>query len=571
MNGPTRERDERAPLPREAPSSSPRTDAHWDGTIIPALPSSPTDSALSACRAASSAVGSSRAAALRAAASPVAASPVAAGERRPRVKPSSRRERQAFPWKAAALCCAAVGAGIGVSWREWVGGWTAFAPLAAVSPVDRAAGRDATERAAESSATRTASSPAGSAVTALRVFSAAVSAPAESGSEGAAWRPPADPSFRFPVARASREAALPTARAEAQTLAPPLRLPPARLSLPAEYEEQAAIVLGCGELVECYPDMLAQLVQALKGRVALLALVPDDACREKVRSVLAARGQSDDAVEFVSVPHNTMWTRDYGPFIVRQPNGEPAMTDLIYVGADRRKDDLVPWWLGKNYSLPVVHVPLTLEGGNLLGNGRGLCLTTTKTLLKNRERGLDDDEILRLLDQYFGAEQTVVLEPLQRESTGHVDMFAVFVDADTVLVGRYDASIDPQNAAILDRNAARLASVHFAGRPLEVVRVPMPSNADGKFRTYTNAVFANGVLLLPRYGDLDPEGLHAALAAYRRFLPDWKCITIDATKVIEMGGALHCMTLNLAALPAPPLAPAASRAPLPARRSSRRG
>lgn len=440
-----------------------------------------------------------------------------------------------------------------------------------MSPVDRRSGQAGSERSAAPLTTGSASTAAGSAVTALRVFSPTSAPAAESTDERAVGGSPAAPSFRFPVARASGDGTAPSARAEGAALARPMRLPPARLSLPAEYEEQAAIVLGCGELVECYPDMLAQLVQALKGRVALLALVPDDACREKVRSVLSARGQSDEAVEFVSVPHNTMWTRDYGPFIVRQPNGSPAMTDLIYVGADRRKDDLVPWWLGKNYSLPVVHVPLTLEGGNLLSNGRGLCLTTTKVLLKNRERGLEDDEILRLLDQYFGAEQTVVLEPLQRESTGHVDMFAVFVDADTVLVGRYDASIDPQNAAILDRNALRLANVLYEGRPLEVVRVPMPSNADGKFRTYTNAVFANGVLLLPRYGDLDPDGLHAALAAYHRFLPDWKCITIDATKVIEMGGALHCMTLNLAALPAPPLPPSSSRAPLPARRSSRRG
>lgn len=349
----------------------------------------------------------------------------------------------------------------------------------------------------------------------------------------------------------------------------PFRLPVPRLELPAEFESQAAIVLGCGEMVECYPEMLGEIVRRLRDRVDLLALVPHEACRKKVEHVLAAYGLPADAVEFATVPHNTMWTRDYGPFIVRQPNGTAALTDTIYVGADRDKDDLVPWWLGRSLSLPVVHVPLTLEGGNLLSNGRGLLLTTRKVFAKNAERGIDEAEVLRLLDQFYGARETVVLEPLQGESTGHVDMFAVFTAPRTVLVGQYDPALDPINAAILDRNAERLRRTLFDGLPLEVLRMPMPAAADGKYRTYTNAVFANGVLLVPQYGTRDPDGLALALDLYRRCLPGWRIETVDATKVIEMGGALHCMTLNLAEVrPVPALRAAAW--PLPVKRSSRR-
>ena len=80
----------------------------------------------------------------------------------------------------------------------------------------------------------------------------------------------------------------------------------------------------------------------------------------------------------------------------------------------------------------------------------------------------------------------------------------------------------------------------------------MPTNADGIFRSYTNVVFANNVLLMPSYGP-DDATCDAAKAIYQRLLPGREVQTIDASAIIAMGGALHCLSLNLAAIESPRL------------------
>jgi agmatine/peptidylarginine deiminase len=175
-------------------------------------------------------------------------------------------------------------------------------------------------------------------------------------------------------------------------------------------------------------------------------------------------------------------------------------------------------------------------------------LTTTAILENNTHRDLDEMDIGRLLHDYFGARQTVYLERLDGEPTGHVDMFAAFVSRDTVVVGTYDPNVDPLNAALLDRNATRLGEIRTATGPLRVVRIPMPGNHDGVWRTYTNVTFANGVLLVPVYADADPAVQADALALYQQLLPRWTVVPIEAAGLIPCGGALHCVSKSLLSL-----------------------
>ncbi|HEY1066802.1 MAG TPA: agmatine deiminase family protein, partial [Pirellulales bacterium] len=327
-----------------------------------------------------------------------------------------------------------------------------------------------------------------------------------------------------------------------------------RMTLPGEFERQAAIVLGCGQLATFAPETLAEVVASLQGQAPVIALAPDAKCRQEVLRALHKRRLSPDAVQFVAVRHDTMWARDYGPLLVRQADGSPALVDANYAEFQRHQDDAVPRVLAGRFEIPAFEAPLSIEGGNLLSNGRGLCLTTQKTLTHNVENGATEADVRAALREYYGAEQAVFLEPLHGEGTGHVDMFACFVAADTVVVGKYDPQFDPKNAAVLDRNAETLAGLKTAAGALKVERVPMPSNEDGVWRSYTNIVFANGVVLMPTY-DRDEAGRAEALAVYRRLLPERKVTPIDASSIITMGGALHCLSLNLTAVESPkPLA-----------------
>jgi agmatine/peptidylarginine deiminase len=317
--------------------------------------------------------------------------------------------------------------------------------------------------------------------------------------------------------------------------------------LPAEFERQRAIVLGCHELVDQVPELLAEIVAQVRSHVEVIALVNEVAECQRVQAALVARGLPPRGVHFAEVPHDTMWCRDYGPILRANQNGEVTAVDARYVHEARHQDDEVPRALSRQLQLAVVDTPLQVDGGNLLSNGQGLCVTTRRLLQANP--ALDSErELLATLRRSFGIEQLVVLEPLAGEPTGHADMFATFVSPQTIVVAECDPHDDASNAAILARNAERLARVRTANGPLRVVRVPLPRHDRQTWPSYTNVLYANGVLLVPIYPSVDPQGGNRAVAVFRAELPAWKVVAIDATRLAELGGALHCVTLNLGPL-----------------------
>lgn len=314
--------------------------------------------------------------------------------------------------------------------------------------------------------------------------------------------------------------------------------------VPGEFEFQRALMLGCCELVPIVPEVFTELVKESLGKVEILALVSDVEQYEQARNLIKERGIPAPHLRFLEVPHDTMWARDYGPIVIKSDRGRPALVDADY-DFGRANDDQVPQRLAEHLKLGLVRLPIRLDGGNFLSNGAGVALTTFRLIDENVELPYSERELHEILQGTFNLQELVMLEPLLGESTGHVDMFAAFVSEQTVVVGQYDPLQDPDNAAILDRNAERLSQVRTRKGNLRVVRIPMPGNHGGVWRTYTNVVFANGVLFVPTYGPEEDLSRKRAFAAYRRLLPTWRIVPVDSRRVIESAGALHCVTMNL--------------------------
>jgi agmatine/peptidylarginine deiminase len=163
---------------------------------------------------------------------------------------------------------------------------------------------------------------------------------------------------------------------------------------------------------------------------------------------------------------------------------------------------------------------------------------------RNKHRGYSPQQVVDLLSKYYGFRQVSLLKPLLSEPTGHIDMFATFVAPNLVVVGQYDPKVDPVNADILDENAAVLAKGRTSFGPLRVVRIPMPSNHGGIWKTFTNVIYANGTLIMPTYGT-DLEAQKEAMGIYSRLLPDWEIVGVDATTVIKQRGSLRCLSINI--------------------------
>jgi agmatine/peptidylarginine deiminase len=119
------------------------------------------------------------------------------------------------------------------------------------------------------------------------------------------------------------------------------------------------------------------------------------------------------------------------------------------------------------------------------------------------------------------------------------------VAPNVVVVGEYDPKIDPVNADILNENARILAQGRTSFGPLRVVRIPMPSNHGGLWKTFTNVIYANNTLIMPTYGASELEAQRQAMETYARLLPGWEIVGVDATSIIKQRGSLRCVSINI--------------------------
>ena len=321
------------------------------------------------------------------------------------------------------------------------------------------------------------------------------------------------------------------------------------LRLPAEFEHQDAIALSW--IDQGWAQRLAlNVITAVHRKVSIIVLVENDLCAHEARTKLRDLNVDLRTIRFLRAETDSVWIRDFGPILVRAQTGDLKIVDPTYSPFLRPVDDHLPNVIGARFSLPVVKTPLVLEGGAILSNGQGLCVVSSKILKLNERRGFTKQEVSTRLQRLTGAEQVVYLDGLVGEPNGHVDWFLTFTDERTVVVGDYQSSVS-SNAQLLDRHADRLKDIETRMGPLRVERIPMPPPAKNFFGgTYTNVVFANGVLLVPTWTQADQATEDAAFAVYRRLLPGWDIVGIPCDDVGYWQGGLHCAVINMTGLSA---------------------
>lgn len=314
--------------------------------------------------------------------------------------------------------------------------------------------------------------------------------------------------------------------------------PPRAVRSLGEFEETSGVLIAWNRGLARF---MVDLIAASLEEADVWVITWDDGESTLVRNVLTQFGVDTTDLNFFEFPHESFWTRDFGPVTVVDEDGTPNFIDAQYY-RQRRRDDAVPTLMGRFFNTDVYRPGVATEGGNFMSNGQGFCVVTNWLLQENPS--LTPQELQDIQKNYYGCEETVVLQRLEGEGTGHVDMFAKFLSADLILVGEYDR-FDPVNAAILDENVERLERFAAArGWPLEVVRMPMPYGAGGVYRSYTNSLMVNNRVLVPTYaGDRRYED--QALEIYRRVLPaGYEVRAIESEAVIQLGGAVHCTTMG---------------------------
>lgn len=326
--------------------------------------------------------------------------------------------------------------------------------------------------------------------------------------------------------------------------------------LAGEFEKQKAIVISISDWQSHHFDVLFELIEKTRGRVGILVLYNDkkrgatQSQFEQVISRLARTGRDYPHLRFYKTNLDTIWLRDFGPRLAQAQDGKPIVVDFFYDSTRSRDDQLPETWAnmtGTAHNL----VPWSLQGGNLLANGRGLAITTTRLYEGNRIRrpgkSFTQTEVYvkEQLMKFCNIKRLVVLKPLENETTRHVDMFATFLAPNIALVAQVDRRLDPQNATILDENAKLLSQFEVAGHPMTVERIWIPPRRGEHWSSYTNVILTDRLVIVPTYKSDSQDYVQAAVAIYRRLLPDHHVTTIDMSSMEKLGGSLHCLSCSI--------------------------
>jgi agmatine/peptidylarginine deiminase len=293
-----------------------------------------------------------------------------------------------------------------------------------------------------------------------------------------------------------------------------------------------------------WPLATKALLRAIEPRVPTIVLERDD--NDDLSFDVYSR-ETDDGI-VVDVRLDSGWVRDYGPLQVRSPDGIRWLNAGYYT--HRAADDDLPHRLAAAVSADVDDLPLALEGGALIANGAGLCVSTTLSVAR-AEVDLDDKRYANAILDELGCRAWAIVPALDNDDTGHVDMFAQFLSPTRVMVASLPHERFPDDARRLD-DAARMLrlAAHTLGRRLDIVRVPSAIDEHGRYLTYVNGTRLDGAFLVPSYATAEVHVERHAHSILKLALEGEDLLPILADELIVLGGAVHCATLGISLPPA---------------------
>lgn len=312
------------------------------------------------------------------------------------------------------------------------------------------------------------------------------------------------------------------------------------IACPGEYAPMEGLLLAW-EGTSSWLDILAAIAREITsadGAGKAYIVVDDSGEISTARSRLQNAGVNMSRVEYVTIPTDTIWIRDYGPRYITI-GGVRAIVDHTY-NRPRPLDDRLPQSWGPQRREEVYNIPLRHGGGNFHLDSVGRSYVTR--LINNENTNLTEQQIFDLWRQYQNV-QTTFFDPFRTsiDSTQHIDMWMqVFAD-DGVVISDWVNAPGSFEDRICDNAATFMQS-----RGYRVVRTPAVS-ISGVHYTYTNVVIFNGVVLVPQYSSGSGVGQRNAdaLAAWAQAMPDKRIVGLNAQPIVTASGVFHCIVMHV--------------------------
>lgn len=327
-----------------------------------------------------------------------------------------------------------------------------------------------------------------------------------------------------------------------------------------------------------------------------------------------------DRIRFIETHREIegVWARDWAPLQAVNNKGEKILLDFNYYKQSPAAD-LVPSIIAA--ASPQSHrlsVPVYNEGGNFMVNSRGVCMMTTRVVGANSnlnkydrpdDKDLTETEIIDYYQRYAGCKEVHIFPRMPLEATGHIDMFAKYLNDDTIIVNEIsDLQLEKVKDAREKKAATNIKAylddmaLGIQGLGFKLIRLPMPIPqfrpdtpdfaSPYVIRTYSNSLIINRqdkkVAIVPRYSQAiltpfesslhspaivhteeefmelamkDPTKIydryenysdHDSISSYEDAVREayaqagYETVFIASDELIKHNGSIHCATMQFA-------------------------
>ncbi|MBE9032221.1 agmatine deiminase family protein [filamentous cyanobacterium LEGE 11480] len=249
-------------------------------------------------------------------------------------------------------------------------------------------------------------------------------------------------------------------------------------------------------------------------------------------------------IELLEYPLNDGWSRDSGPMILVNGQGDRRVAGFTFNGWGEKlppyaDDAMLKAHLAKQLDLTMYPIPLVMEGGGVILDGEGTVITTEQCLLHpNRNPGISKVQVEQYFADYLGATKTIWLgqgltpDPI---TDGHVDGIAAYAAPGVVLLHTTDDPSDPNYAICRDAQQRLSGAKDAKGRKLKIITMPL-----GEKALHMGFYIANGCVVVPIAND--PAEDDAPLAILRETFGDRQVIGVSGVTLAQGGGSVHCIT-----------------------------
>ena len=280
--------------------------------------------------------------------------------------------------------------------------------------------------------------------------------------------------------------------------------------------------------------------------------------RQRITRILQKAGICLKNIDFKLYPTDDVWVRDNGPLFVKDKDNHILIEDWGFNGWGGKFDfdncNAVPSKIGKDLGIKVIDLnnEMVNEGGAVETDGNGVLMACKSSVISQkkgsvRNKGMTEQKAESYFKKYYGVSKVIWLDGVTGLDVTdmHIDGLMKFINGHTLVTMKKDDLLD---MGLSEKDVQTLyAATNVKGERYQKIDVPATKNkvktAYGKQLdykgSYVNYYVANGVVLVPNYGDANDE---VANKIIQQHYSDRKVIGIDVRNLYENGGMVHCIT-----------------------------